>query len=93
MSEEIANLNFSKTDLWPEWGELCLPPYFAWSVEINLMGNITVFSAAMAVLAFSRGALENAFPTHAFVRAAIPHVFTIQPYRHIHFKQSSVKFK
>ena len=48
------------------------------------MGNITVFSAAMAVLAFSRGALENAFPTHAFVRAAILHVvFTFQPYRHI----------
>ena len=96
MSEEIANLNFSKTELWPEWGELCLPPYFAWSVEINLMGNITVFSAATAVLAFSRGALENAFPTHAFVRAAIPHVvfaIHIQPYRHIHFIQSSVKSK
>ena len=48
------------------------------------MGNITVFSAAMAVLAFSREALENAFPTHAFVRAAIPHVVTIQPCRHTH---------
>ena len=55
------------------------------------MGNITVFSAAMAVLAFSRGALENAFPTHAFVRAAISVGAVIQYYTFSHTVKRRIK--